>query len=116
VDTPDSLVAIDEDAWIDVFDRESACLDSPDISLPRVRFGDEIGVAVWWRAAACKALGVRTTSVERAGDELVIKATTSATGTCPKPLGALESFIAVSRSDLFDGTQTIVLELDGEPL
>jgi hypothetical protein len=116
VDGPDSQIAIDEDAWIGVFDRQTACMSAPDITLPRVRFGTEVAVAVWWGAATCEALDVEVTAAERRGDELILKATTSAKGACPTRLGGLESFVALERSSSFDGSQRLALELDGNPV
>ncbi len=116
VEGPDSALAIDEDAWIGVFDRHTACLSSPDFTLPRVRFGTEVGLAIWWGQATCDALDVETTAAQRVGHELLVKARTSASGRCPRATGALESFIALQRSALFDGTQTLALELDGQPV
>lgn len=116
VDPPDSAIALDEDGWINVFDRQTACLPSPEITLPRVRFGSEVGLAIWWDRATCRASAVKTIAVERAGEEVVVRATTSAAATCPATLGALESFLALERSNLYDGSQRLVLELDGEPV
>src|ERR1041384_4553592 len=107
---PDFEVALTEDKWIDVFDQETTCDGAPDVRLPDVRFAKEVAVAVWWKAASCDAAGVRTAAVQREGSEVVVTAVTDravAGAKCPPASAQLESFIALQRTELYDGSEPI---------
>lgn len=113
VQAPAFSVAPTEEEWIDVFDMQTECRPEADFELPNVRFTREVAVAAWWRPASCAAGTVTVQSVERDGAQIVVTARTAAVEPCPADPGALESFIAVARSPLYDGTQPVRFVIDG---
>lgn len=116
VEGPLFAVAADEAAWVDVFDRQTDCLSDPEIDLPRVRFEREIAVAAWWKVAPCLGHSVATQSVRREGDHVVVRAVTrspSSGSACATATASLESFLALRRSALYDGSQPVAFVLDG---
>jgi hypothetical protein len=112
---PDFAVATTEAQWIDVFDLQTQCRpDQTQIDLPDVDLEREVGVAAWWKRVGCLGFTVKTDSVERKGDEIVVRAhSTAPDGVCATAIGQLESFIAIERSERFDGSQPMKFVLDG---
>ena len=112
VDAVDFAVAQTEHTWIDIFDRETQCQPDRDINLPDVDFKSEIGIAAWWKIAPCLGFTVKTTSVERIGRDVVIRATEHgpAPGACAQARAPLESFLVLRRSDVTPGSVRFVLD------
>jgi hypothetical protein len=76
----------------------------------------EFGVAAWWRVEGCLGWSVATDVVERAGDEVRIRATSEGPGegdVCATALGQLVTFLAVDRS-LLEGATRVVFIIDGD--
>jgi hypothetical protein len=116
VDGPDFQLALTENEWIDIFDRETECQPEHDINLPDVDFGKEAGLAAWWRIEKCLGSKIHTDSIKRVDANIVVSATAteSPQGTvCASARGELESFIVIERSNLFTGTQTLKFVLNG---
>jgi hypothetical protein len=121
VEGPEFAVAHDDDEWIDIYSRQADCRPSGDVSLPRVRFDHpsqaEVVLAAWWKVEGCLGFDVRTTSVERNGDAVVVTAVSSGPEegqACATALGGLESFLAVREEAGFAGARTVRFVLDGE--
>ena len=116
VQPPDFAVATTEDRWIDVFDRETECRREQNVDLPELDFGREVGLVAWWKTEGCLGFHIRTDSVERVGDEVVVRARASGPGpgtVCATARGALESFLVLQRSSLFTGNETVKFVLNG---
>ena len=120
VEGPEFMVARNEDQWVTAFDMQTECATAADeVRLPHVDFDAEIAVAAWWKVAGCLGWKIQTTAVERAGDAIVVKA--SSTGpaageVCATALGGLESFLALERSERLSGAKTFRFVLDGKPV
>lgn len=117
VEPPELVVALDEGAWIDVFDHETECQPDAEVMLPALDFAREVGVAAWWRRETCLGYDVRTVGVTRKGAEVVVAAVSSGPApgqVCAQALGVLESFLALERSDLFTGKEPVRFVLDGK--
>lgn len=118
VDPSDFQLAATEDAWIDVFDRETECASSPTVMLPEVDFAREAGLAVWWRSVPCASDRVRVRAVRLAGDELVVEAVSvlhAPSRACAR--ATAESFLALARAGGVTGREgNVRLVLDGREL
>ncbi|HEX9775411.1 MAG TPA: hypothetical protein VGB83_07515 [Actinomycetota bacterium] len=111
-DGPSFMAAPSESRWIDVFDRQTACLPGAKVRLPTVDFRRFVGVAAWWGRRGCAGDGVRTQRVEYRDGEVTVTATAS--DACASPTGALESFLAIRRPG--PPITTIRFVLDGQEL
>lgn len=111
-DAPDFVLANDEARWVDAFDLQTACLDDrAEIELPVVDFTREVAVAAWWARVGCAAYVITVTAVERLGDEVWLRArSTAPAGPCAGAVAQLETFLAVERPG---GERRWRFELDG---
>ncbi len=119
VQPPDFAVATTEDRWIDVFDRETECRSLKSVDLPELDFGREVGIAAWWRSEGCMGFSIRTDSIERVGNEVLVRARSAGPGpgtVCATARGALESFLVLQKSSLFTGNETVKFLLNGSPM
>jgi len=116
VEPPDFAVATTEDRWIDVFDRETGCRGQQDVDLPELDFTQEVGLVAWWKTAGCLGFRIRTESVERVGNDVLVRARLSGPGpgtVCAAARSALESFLVLQRSSLFTANETVKFILNG---
>lgn len=110
VEGPDFAVAVDEDAWIDVYDRHTACR-SGDVVLPTVDFDRRFVVVAWWGVEGCAPIEVR--GVAAVGEAVVVRAMRGAGG-CPSGSSA-ESIVAVERPAGGEAIRVVRLDLDDDP-
>lgn len=110
VDGPEFGVAFDEDAWIDLYDRHTACTDDATFRLPRIRFPREAVVVAWWGTEPCPGRVLAIRSVVRTGETIVVSAASKpARARCAGDV-AVQSLLAVRGAA---GAIAIEFSLDG---